>query len=185
MLWNIIFPGCRLFWKYLLLPIICHHPPPNILNDNLMWQLSATIHQRGVAGRVLREQTPNKAIILGSYFQSVNLIRQVECAPLFSCKCAYFNQGRTWQLPCRRLNDPAQMSPQLGRLPSPKAEWVPRPPLVPTDLGPRFCMVLSYWFFLYSFCLLHQTTWPMDTCELVSGKRAQALESERMGSTPD
>lgn len=86
-----------------------------------------------MAGRVLREQTPNKAIILGSYFQSVNLIHQVECAPLFSCKCAYFKQGRTWQLPCRRLNDPAQMSPQLGRLPT--QSRAPLPPLVPTDLA--------------------------------------------------
>lgn len=48
-----------------------------------------------MAGRVLREQIPNKAIILGSYFQTVNPIHQVECAPLFSCKCAYFKQGRT------------------------------------------------------------------------------------------
>lgn len=91
-----------------------------------------------MAGRVLREQTSNKAIILGSYFQSVNLIHQVECAPLFSCKCAYFKQGWTWQLPCRRLNDPAQMSPQLGRSSAPKAKWAPRPTRVPTDLSPLF-----------------------------------------------
>lgn len=44
---------------------------------------------------VLGEQIPNKAIILGRYFQTVNPIHQVECVPLFFCKCAYFKPGRT------------------------------------------------------------------------------------------
>lgn len=92
-----------------------------------------------MAGRVLREQIPNKAIILGSYFQTVNPIHHVECAPLFSCKCAYFKPGRAGQLPPRRLNDPAQMSPLLRSLPTPQG----RAGL--SSLLPRLFVPLSLW----------------------------------------
>lgn len=79
-----------------------------------------------MAGRVLREQIPNKAIILGSYFQSVNPIHQVECAPLFSCKCAYFKQGRTraaalqkTKWPSSNVTSAAKPSNPQGRVNSP------------------------------------------------------------------
>lgn len=80
-----------------------------------------------MAGRVLREQIPNKAIILGSYFQTVNPIHQVECAPLFSCKCAYFKQGRTraaapqkTKWPNSNVTSPAKpsSSPRQSKFPS-------------------------------------------------------------------
>lgn len=113
----------------------------------------------------LGEQIPNKAIILGSYFQTVNPIHQGECAPLFSCKCAYFKRGRTRAAARRRLNDPAQMSPLLRSLPAPqgRARSLPFcshcPLFVPPDGPPTLDFICVYVY------LLHESGLPMATWE--------------------
>lgn len=106
------------------------------------WQLNVTAFlPQFTEGEWQVEFSENKHLTKPSFWELLSICQSnpsSECAPLFSCKCAYFKQGRTWQLPYRRLNDPAQMSPQLGRRPAPKANWAPWPLWVPTDLSPPF-----------------------------------------------
>lgn len=123
MLWNIIFPGWRLFSKYLVLPIICSLPSPS--HKYPEWQLNVTAFlPQFTEGEWQVGFSENKYLTKPSFWgvtsklsiQSIksNVLHYSLVNVLIS------NRAELGQLPHRRLNDPTQMSPLLRSLPAPQ-----------------------------------------------------------------
>lgn len=184
MLWNIIFPGWRLFSKYLVLPIICSPSPPS--HKYPEWQLNVTAFSpQFTEGEWQVGFSENKYLTKPSFWgvtsklsiQSIksNVLHYSLVNVLIS------NRAELGQLPHRRLNDPTQMSPLLRSLPAPQGRARSLPfrshtPLFTTP-PPGHGTPMLYFICVY-VCLHHQTGSPMADLQasVVEWRRAHVLQ---------
>lgn len=88
------------------------------------------------------------------------------------------NRAELGQLPQRRLNDPAQMSPLLRSLTTPKGRASSFPLCSHSPLFIPPCGTHTLYFICVSVCLIHQTGLPMDTSEAARQIQGTAIRSK-------